>query len=106
MDKQLNELSIIVKEKLIDLGQNELFWLVLTAIILIILIGNEQMRKTGLGKGIMGAIKELILYISALIVDIIDAVKSAISFKDGIRTLLFGSLPPPAGVSSKTAARC
>ena len=45
MDKQLNELSIIVKEKLIDLGQNELFWLVLTAIILIILIGNEQMRK-------------------------------------------------------------
>lgn len=90
MDKQLNELSIIVKEKLIDLGQNELFWLVLTAIILIILIGNEQMRKVGLGKGIMGAIKELILYISALIVDIIDAVKSAISFKDGIRTLLFG----------------
>lgn len=90
MDKQLNELSIIVKEKLIDLGQNELFWLVLTAIILIILIGNEQMRKAGLGKGIMGAIKELILYISALIVDVIDAVKSAISFKDGIRTLLFG----------------
>ena len=90
MDKQLNELSIIVKEKLIDLWQNELFGLVLTAIIRIILIGNEQMRKTGLGKGIMGAIKELILYISALIVDIIDAVKSAISFKDGIRTLLFG----------------
>lgn len=90
MFDEIQKVGVLFAEEMAALFQNEVFWFFLFVFILLLVSEWKILKKKKADYGIFRAFEELTAYLAEALVDFIEALKCAVSFKDGIRMLLFG----------------
>lgn len=90
MFDEIQKVGVLFAEEMAALFQNEVFWFFLFVFILLLVSEWKILKKKKADYGVFHAFEELTAYLAEALVDFIEALKCAVSFKDGIRMLLFG----------------